>query len=228
MEDLLKMARNAGEAGYRRAVEELKAQQRQAAQQGDLATVVALGEKISEVQEERAKAEPAPVAPKVAVPVPKPQIAIDPAVEAFVEENPWFNSDAELHRAMEMEHMLLLRDAPGMALDENLRQAKEAVMARFPKKFGISQRRQEDEDGNPPPRRANGVSPPTPPANSGRQVKTGIASIENVQERQMAQQAFARAKRLMPAITETEWFQIYQDPRADVIEMIDSGKKKGK
>ncbi len=227
MDDLLKMARTASESGYKRALEELKAKKRQAAQAGDIAGVVAIDDQISEVEEARADAVPPPreaaPAPKNPQPVPP---RVDPAVERFVSENPWFNTDQVLHKAMETEHMALLQDAPGLSLEENLDRAKEAVMARYPRKFGITEKN--DDDAPPPPPRRNGVNPPSPPSGGGRRPATGIASIEDPQERAMAQQAFNRTKRQIPDITEVEWFAIYQNPKADIMDIRQAAKTRKK
>ncbi len=231
MDDLLKMARTANDNGYKRAMDELKAQKRVAAQEGDIAKVVLIDEQISEVAEARAAAPVQAERPKPAPsPEPKPKVTIDPAVEQFVADNPWFNTDAVLHKAMEAEHMLLLQDAPGMSLEDNLRQAKEIVMQRYPRKFGIREEEPEEEEmpEKRPKPRASSVSAPTPPANSRRAATTGIASIEDPQERAVAQQAFARAKRQMADLTESEWFAVYENPGVDSDTMRGNRAKKGK
>ncbi len=228
MEDLLKMARNASEAGYKRAMDELKAQKRAAAQEGDIAKVVLIDEQISEVAAERASA-PAPAErpkPAASSPAPQPKVQVDPAVEQFVNDNPWFNTDGVLHKAMEAEHMSLLQEAPGLSLEENLRQAKEAVMARYPRKFGIKEPpppapedEEEEEIVTRPRPRASSVTPPTPEARNQRRAATGIATIEDPQERAVAKMAFDRAKRQMPDLTEAEWFSVYQNPRIETEDM---------
>lgn len=227
MEDLLKMARTASEAGYKRALEELKAQKRQAAQAGDIAGVVAIDEKISEVEEAREAAPPQrePVPPP-ANPKVEPKVKVDPVVEQFVLDNPWFTNDPVLHRAMETEHMALLESDRNLTLEENLERAKEAVMARFPRKFGINP--DSTPPADPPRRRVNGVSPPSPPTQTGRRPATGIASIEDPQERAVAQQAFARARRLMPDLGESEWFAAYDNPKVDIRDVLQAAKQKVK
>lgn len=227
MEDLLKMARTANESGYQRAIEELKAQKRQAAQAGDMATVVAIDDKIDEIQEERlsAKRDPEPKKPVEQPTLPKPPV--NPAVDRFIAENPWFKTDAVLNKAMEAEHIYLLQESPDLSLEENLHAAKEAVMDRYPSKFPghkkpkatapVEEEEEVVEETPPPRRRQSSVSAPSAPA-GGRVKATGIASIEDPQERAVAQQAFNRAKRQMSDLTEAEWFSIYQDPKGDYLE----------
>jgi hypothetical protein len=235
MDDLLKMARTASESGYRRAMEELNAQKRAAAQAGDVATVVSIDEKIEEIREERA-ASTVPVAqkPKEAAPAPAQKPAAPQEVVDFIADNPWFNTDTVLHKAMEAEHIALLEEAPGLSLEDNLRQAKDAVMARYPRKFGIDPAKkppapveeEEEEVTQQTPRRRTSVSAPSAPATAQRQQKTGIASIEDPQERAVAQQAFARAKRMMPDLTESEWFSAYENPKVDVMEVRQTLKQR--
>lgn len=227
MDDLLRMARTADERGYKRGIEELKKQRREAASTGDAAAVVAITEQIEEVEEARAAAI-VPVAPKApAAPAPEPKAKVDPAVIRFVDENPWFNSDNILHRAMEAEHVALLEEAPGLSLEENLERAKQTVMARFPKKFGLSESPEEEPPVTNPTRRTT-VSAPTVPAAGGRKAVTGIASIEDPQERAMAQMAYARTKRQIPDITEAEWFAVYQNPKADIMDIRNAAKQRKK
>lgn len=227
MEDLLKMARTANDAGYKRALDELNARKRDAAASGDVAAVEAIRDQIDEVKEARAAA-PVPTprpAPTPAAPV-DPRPAVDPVVEQFVADNPWFNTDAVLHKAMEAEHILLLKKMPGLTLADNLARAKDAVMAHYPREFGIEEEELEEEQPVTRPRpRANGVNTPTPPSNHNRRVATGIASIEDPQERAVAQQAFARAKRQMADLTEAEWFSVYENPKVETDTMKSFRKK---
>ncbi len=225
MEDLLRMARTADERGYKRGVEELQARKRQAAAEGDVATVVAIDEQLDEVREARAANKPVVTPPKAAEAPKNPAAKLPREVEQFIADNPWFNTDGVLHRAMEAEHMALLEESPAMPLEENLERAKEIVMARYPRKFGIT----DDAPPSDPPRqpvRRTGVSAPTAPAGGGRVKATGIASIEDPTERAAAQLAFNRIKRQIPDITETEWFAVYQNPKVDVMDMRQAAKKK--
>lgn len=246
LEDLRKMARTASDAGYQRAIEELKDRRRRAAAAGDAVLAVEISEQIDQVREERAATVPAtpapkPSAPSSEAPKPDPRAKLDPAVVQFIEENPWFNTDPVLHRVMEAEHMALLQEAPGLTLEENLTRAKEAVVARYPRKFGIApeapkpsvatpapEPEEEEETPSVPqtPARRTSVSAPSAPAASRPGKVTGIASIQDTNERASAQQAFQRAKRQMPDLTEDEWFKIYQDPRLDIVDVRVAAKKK--
>lgn len=231
MEDLLRMARTASEQGYKRALDELKAQKRAAAQEGDINKVVLLDEQINEVTAERAAStKPENTRQPVSEPTKKePVQQKNPVVEQFIAENPWFTNDPVLNRAMDTEHVLLLQEAPGLPLEENLERAKQIVMDRFPKKFGIKKveakvvEEVEEEVEEEPPvtvkrTRPTSVQAPTREAPNRRTV-TGIASIADPQERAAAQMAFARAKRNMPDLQEAEWFAVYENPNIETDDM---------
>jgi hypothetical protein len=78
---------------------------------------------------------------------------IKQTVEAWVAENPWFNSEDEMNAVANARHAKLLKEKPGMSLQENLADVRAYVQKRFPEKFA------EDppEDEDPPPRRGSPV-----------------------------------------------------------------------
>lgn len=54
----------------------------------------------------------------------------------------WFNRDTVLTATASAIHAQLLKDAPGMPLDQNLRKVGDELRKRFPEKFGIEPQRQ--------------------------------------------------------------------------------------
>jgi hypothetical protein len=205
----------AEQAGYDRALAELKAKRKEAAATGDMASYAEYDDQIDQIEEQRAvaRAEPAPRAPAPA-PRPQPAVDVDPAVQSFVDANPWFMRDAVLNAAMIAEHKELLESRPGISLADNFETAKERVMARFPEKFGL------EAEPQPPAARARRPAP-SAPGGGGNQPRraTGIDTIQDPAERAQARRAFERAKAQIPGITEAEWFAVYSDPKADVIEI---------
>lgn len=218
LQRLLDYSRQADEAGYKRAVTDLKRQQRDAAAAGDTATFDAVEGQLEQMQSAREESrvdeveEPTPAAPQPRQP------ALAPEYVAWLEKNPWFTSNRDLAAAMAEEHNDIIAEAPGMSLADQLDEAKAAVMARFPKKFGI----REEEPAPAAPRRPAPPMAPTPPAGQrgtppGR--RTGIDAITDPVERQQAKLGFARAKVSMPNVTEAEYLAIFNDPHADVLEV---------
>ena len=230
MQKLLEFSRRADKAGYERAVAELRAKQREAVAQGDTATYDAVAEQLDQMHEARLDAAPAATTVPAAAPVQpatQPQVALNalpPEVQAFMRENEsWFMHDKVLNSAMIAEHNRVIEESPGMSLIDQLETAKEAVMARFPRKFGVAGA----PAGEPAPRPRQPAAPlaPTPGARAGRQgPRTGIDAIADPTERAQAREGFKRAQRNTPGVTEEEFLAIFLDPHGDVLEVMEKNK----
>lgn len=219
---LTKRAESADKAGYDRAIREAKQRQRLAAQSGDLAAYDDAEAEISSLEETRAVEEVPPAAEPVReMPQPQPQADLKPEVVDFIEQNDWFMRDVVLHKALETEHIFLLESQPGLPLAENLERAKAAVMKRFPDKFGIERQEPAPEPAPREQRRQSSVAEPRPRSQqSERQQATGIEAIADPRERQAAREAFTRARKADPRLSETEYLKIYMDPKADVLQVM--------
>lgn len=229
MQKLLDFSRRSDQAGYDRAVRDLKAQQREAVAAGDTTRFDEIEEQIDTMTEARREAS-APLAPAAAppAPTPRPAVAPNPAVEAFVAENPWFTSDRVLNQAMIAEHTAAMDEFPGVSPSEQLQIAKDAVMRRFPKKFGITEE-PENVAQPPAPRRPAAPMAPTPPAQRPvPRSRTGIDAIEDPEERKQARMGFDRAKRNMPDLSEADYLMIFNDPKADILAIRDEAKKRAR
>lgn len=223
MQKLLDFSRKASQAGYDKAIKDLEAQRRDAVAQGDVTTYDQIGEQIEEMGQARedAIAEPEPPKPVVRRQPAEPK-GVDPAVVAFVEDNPWFNTDRVLNAAMIEEHKAVIKESPAMSLADQLDAAKERVMEQFPKKFGITPANQEQ----PPVRRQ--PQAPLAPRGGGAippRGKTGIEAIADPAERAQARIGFKRALNAMPGLTEAEYLVVFNDPHADVLDVLKSSKK---
>lgn len=222
MAKLLDFSRRANQAGYDRAVKDLKEQQREAVAAGDVTTFDKIEGQLEQMAEAREEGteEPAP-AP---APQPKPAIGIPQEYQDFMAENPWFNTDRVLNSAMIAEHNAIIEESPGMSLADQLEAAKEAVVARFPKKFGV------DAAAPPAPPRERRPAAPLPPRNQGgrspapRGGDDPIEALADPQERAQARQGYASAKRSMPNLTKAEYMEIFNDPHRDVLDTIARNK----
>jgi hypothetical protein len=227
IKDLRDIGKRQNQAGYDRAMKDLKEKQRQAVEVGDTKAYDQLVEQAEALQEARpaaavaesARTEPAPRAP--AAP------SLTPTVQAFIGENSWFKTDKLLSDTMVSFHQEVLRERNASqetlngdpALDrELLEEAKSRVVERYPERFGVPAPR---EPAAPAPRarRAAAVATPTageraPPAGA---VPTTINSIADPAERAACRDAFNRTKRQLPDFTEAEYMSLYSDPHADVI-----------
>lgn len=112
--------------------EEFEAKKRAAAAAGDTAAYDNIRR-----QEDRAyakiaeDAKAAKEAPDVQTPPQQP-----PEVQDWAKKNDWFFRDKALAMEAEALHIALLRDHPGLALQENLERVTNTIRSRYPDKFG--------------------------------------------------------------------------------------------
>lgn len=208
------LAKRANEQGYQRARRELIEQRDAAVAAGDTTVFKQVDEQITELETSRAEAVRVPE--KVTeTPVPT---AVPVEIQAFADSNPWWNKDAFLSRQMIAEHEKVITRHPGATLAQQLDLALTNLKREFPDKFGIT----EEELPDPAPRarpRAAAVSAPSGSIQTPRRADNGINTITDPEERRQAKDAYARAKKLMPDFTEQEYMAIYNDPKADVVEL---------
>lgn len=229
IKDLRDMGAKANQAGYDRAMAEIKAKQRQAVEAGDTGAYDQLVEQAEALRESRpaTMAEPAARAtPTKTSPAP-----LTAAVRGFIAENPWFNADKLLSDTMVGFHREILneRGATQEVLNadpeldrELLEEAKARVAERYPERFGApAARTPAPREPAPmrPARRAAAVAAPTaePPAPRPGAAAAMINSIADPAERTQARDAFTRMKRQMPDYTEAEYMALYVDPHGDVL-----------
>jgi len=226
IKDLRDMGQRQNQAGYDRAMAEIKAKQRQAVEVGDTKAYDQLVEQAEALQESRPAApvaEPA-VPPARTDPAAPPQLT--PTVQAFIRENSWFKTDKLLSDTMVAFHQDVLRENNASqetlnadpALDRDLlEEAKSRVVEKYPERFGAPAPRAPAAPA--PRRRAAAVAAPTageraPPAGA---TPTTINSITDPAERAQCREAFTRMKRHQPDYTEAEYMALYIDPHADVL-----------
>lgn len=127
---------------YDKAKRELKAQQRQAVEEGDTETFDRIEQEIAAI--------PKPEAPKPETPQ---QQNADPVVTDWIQENKWFDKDQTLrHFAISIENFLTTA-YPGMDQSEVLKEVKDRTQQEFPEKFGNPKRTAPGAvySGNEPP-----------------------------------------------------------------------------
>lgn len=229
VEEATRVARGASEAGYARALSDLKAKQREAASQGELEAFDQIGEQIAAMEEQRTK-DLAPRPP--ADPKPKPA-GIDPAITAFVEANPWFNNPAKayLKQTMIGLHNAVLAEGQIADVADQLVEAKARLGRIYPQDFPSARRAPDpepefDDDEleepvarTPQPRRAAPVLAPTrQPALHGGQRRSVWDRIEAT-DRDAAREGYAKAKALDPDMPAAEYVELYLNPKADPLEM---------
>lgn len=220
---LRKLAETANEAGYRRAVEDLKAKQRQAVREGDEATFDRIQEEIN--QAEKTHKETTTAVTTTEAPPKKAPAGVQGTPEFkvwFSDNQDWILKDQTLvTAATEAERELRNSDEP-YSEAEIWDQVTEMVKSKFPRRFAAA-----TGSAPPPtaprsadgaaPRRAPTVLPPSGGAPSSRQPKTGIEGIQDPEERKAARVAFNRIKASIPDYTESEYMKAYTTPNYDSI-----------
>lgn len=228
IKDLRDIGKRQNQAGYDRAMAELKAKQRQAVEVGDTKAYDQLVEQAEALQEarpaaavaERARTEPAPALPTAPPP-------LTPTAQSFIRENPWFSTNKLLTDTMISFHQEVMDERQATqdilradpALDrELLEEARNRVFERYPERDPAAPARAPAAPA-PRTRRAAAVAAPTageraPPPGA---VPTTINSITDPAERAACRDAFNRTKRQLPDFTEAEYMSLYSDPHADVI-----------
>lgn len=245
VQDALRMARTANQAGYDRALRELNAQRRAAAETGDLVAFDDVEKQIEAMESERAKVvgpEPAAAAapaPAAAAAHPGTQGAgLDPAVTEFTRdpENRWFFDAKRPHlkQSMIALHGAVLNEGEILDVAEQLQEAKTRLIEMYPEDFAgrRAAARQEpddeiDDDDSPPERRpapaarrpvVNSPSraPITP---GGRRGRSPFDEITDPAERTEAKKAYERMKSMDAGLTESEYMVLYSNPHADALEL---------
>lgn len=229
MQKLLEFSRKASKTGYDKAIKDLEAKRRQAAVDGDVLTYDQVGEQIGEMHEAREEvAEPTPAPDPKTQRQPAPAKNLAPEIVAFVDANPWFNKDALLNAAMIDAVKEIEGESPAMPLADQLDLAKERLMEQYPKKFGLAPRAPAPTQDQPSPRQRQ-PQPPLAPRGGAipTRSKTGIDAIADAAERAAARQGYNRMKASFPdnPPSEDEYLQIFNDPHADVLDVLRKPKK---
>lgn len=220
VKDAMDLARRSDERGYNRAVAEMRAEQRDAVAAGDTVAYDQVQERLDAAAREREVAN----TPASREPAPASE-GIWPETTAFINDNPWFNSDPVLKRAMIAEHEAVLKGQPSLSRAQQYARAKARVVADFPDSFPESQmsRAPAAETEQQRPRRA-AVLAPSAPAQPRRQ-GSPFDRIEDVGERDQAKAAFVRLQNNDPGMTPDEYMTLYDNPKADPLALRSARKK---
>jgi hypothetical protein len=231
IKDLRDMGARANQAGYERAMAEIKSKQRQAVAAGDTPAYDQLVEQAEALASSRPAAAPVTPEPQKPATEQPPRPPVTAAVQTFYAQNPWFFSEKLLADTMIHFHQKLLRErkltqdflnANPEVDREVLEEAKQRVIDKYPEEFSEYSDMPQPRPAPLPAsrRRAAPVAPPTP-ANERQQppgvVSTTINSIADPAERAQVRDAFNRLKRQLPETTEADYMALYIDPHADVL-----------
>lgn len=227
--DAERIARTAGDAGYQRALGDLKRQQRAAVAEGDTAAYDEIEVQIDAMEEERAKvfAPPARAAPAAA---PGQQSPDDPAIQGFIAANAdWFSDPTRPHlrNRMILLHNAVIAEHPGMPIAQQLAVAKADLAKIFPD-IGDPVARAPAPQQPRPRLRAPSALAPSSGAGFSQPRRRSTDPFDKIpaDERAEARAAFAAVQRHDPESRADEYVALYLNPHADIIAMRRANRKK--
>jgi hypothetical protein len=109
------------------------------AERKDLKEFDAAADEAGEVKAEKTEANKE----KVNSALPKEQ---QESIAGWLSENPWYSSDPEMQGVANAHHAKLLKDKPGLTLEENLEETRKYIIKRYPEKFGKQEPEDDDEE----------------------------------------------------------------------------------
>lgn len=229
--DAMQMARSANDAGYKRAMDELKAKQREAAASGDIEAFDQIDQQITAAQVEREAHDKGFVTvpiPKEPDPAPQPG-KVDPETTQFIAANPWFNTKPVLKGAMINAHAAIMAaegPAKGAALTDQYERAKAEVVEAFPHFFPSEAPVADDDKPTPTPRPRPRLRPAlTPSSENPPRHGSPFDRIENPAERAEARAAYANILKWDKDCTEDEYVTLYLNPKTNPIELREQRRK---
>lgn len=161
-------ASRAEQRAYERARGELEAKLQVAVASADTEGFKQVQAELKQLEKDTPPGKPATAATttterKVDTPAEPPR-----EITEWIAENPWFNSDLELHEAAKSLDAGLRASHPGMPYSERLAMVKERVMRNYPEKFGANARRDAPSSvanpgGATPPRKKGKTYDDLPP-----------------------------------------------------------------
>lgn len=141
--DFREFSTRAEQRAYEKAKRELLEKRDVAVAHADTETFKAIDKEIAEL--DNSVKPPAP--PERKTDATKPPD--DPAIVAWVSENPWFTTDPAMAEYAKSQDAHLIRTKPGLSITERLAEVKERTRVEFPDKFGNPRREQASSVAEP-------------------------------------------------------------------------------
>jgi hypothetical protein len=145
LSELVGRSRNAAEYGWAREVERVRATMRRAVADADQPTydtaerellgLMNTGPASPTKQDQKTDDKGTGKTGQAAAPP-------DPAVAAWLNDNPWFHSDKKLHRAAVAAEASIMEEKPYLTTAERLKEVRAEMVQQFPKKFENEARHQ--------------------------------------------------------------------------------------
>lgn len=152
----------ADQAGYQRAMNDLREQRREAIADGDVEKVDQLDKKMADLKPPPSNAGQEQQQEKKPAAEEGGKKPVQPEVQAFIDRNPWFIDDTDLNAIVQTIHVRRLQTHKDKeSLAENLQWVEDEVRKRYPEKFENEARRgrstprmterRGSDGGDPPP-----------------------------------------------------------------------------
>ena len=231
------LARSASDAGYQRALADLKKKRDEAVETADTVSFAQIDQEIEALEtERRTRAAPTPATPPATPPGP----TIDPAIADFVRDNPWFQDKTRHYLSQRMVGMHNAVIAEGVILDvgEQLVEAKARLARVFPNDIQPDEdpayEPEEDDLPQPPARRlatpparrpASVQSPSRAPVAAQGQRKSAFERIDDPAERAEVKAGYERSKANAPGLTAAEYVYHNENPHADALAIRQQRKR---
>ena len=116
---------------------QFEAEKLKAVAEGDTAEYKRIAQEQAKAWHEARVEEPEPAKKDEPKPAEGPSPAQKQVIQDWIERNTWFNTDEILTTAATAEHKRLLKESPGMSLEENLEETVRLVREMIPTKFGL-------------------------------------------------------------------------------------------
>lgn len=222
LKDVVSRSRGAEERGYKRAMAEIEAKKRQAVADGDQAAYDSLVAEQGQLAEDHREAVTPAAAPPPEPTTPQAPPHLEPAVQEFIAQNGWFNTDPQLRDSAVYHHRNVIREGNIVDLAAQLEEAKLRVAREFPERFGVRRQPASAQQQQRRPRVATVQAPSSAPPQyiQGQNGALSINSIQDPADREQARKEFRRLQNSLGSnYTEAEYMEVYGDPHADVLEI---------
>lgn len=228
----VELATRADVRGYNRARDEMKQRQREAVANADPEAYDQIEAELTALESTRAEQAPAPAPrreePPPADPPPKP--GLPPETREFIRNNPWFNDAARPY--LRDECIRIEREETSIDPDASLTERFDIVRQRMATAYPEIDEEPmakppNRQDRDPFRRRATPSLEPT--GGAPRRPRAGaspIDTITDVEERREARTAYENIKRGMPEYTEAQYMAVYDNPHADMLDVMRQSRKK--
>lgn len=189
------LARKAEERAFDRAKREIQTKMRSAVEMADKPAFQQAEAELEQLEQTRPVPPTTPVKDTTEKKTPEAAKApsLDPAVQSWLSENTWMNTDPEMAAVAGALHARMLQTEPHLSMSENLARVKVTIAKRYPEHFGNHKREE-----------SAAVSTPT---GSTKTTKPAAKTFDALPAE--AKAAYAKYKIMMPEYKSEDYAKVY-------------------